>query len=1307
VPAGFSIYELMDYAEVPSDRAQYITVFNCGSPIKDWNYVAKEGDNLTFAVIPQGKGGGGQIIAAIAMIALAVIAPWAGGMIAGMLGFSSTGLVASAIGLGITLVGTMLMQALIPPASVANTAKEAVASPLQESPTYTITGQSNQSRKYSVIPRIYGQHKFFPNIASTPLIETVGTASKITALYAFGYGNIVVYDLKVGDLPLEVLSPQYRWHQNSTAAQLQYVTRSVSYDQLNYKLEQNEPLIINTKDQCVHAVIDITFPKGLVRYDTSSNRSTQAVSFNIQYRRQGSNDPWTRLPGNQFLGVDVDKELYTYSAVYDPNNMWRTEQFNGGSHKWSKNIIIRNDAEVNMWHEIVYGSTDGAGHTREVFINGISYRKGIQRDADTPNAKWSFQFSDLQIGRPVPKDGTTVSAATGQPIVASLNFYFPTPAVYEIKITRLTQTSTANTIYDESFMTLIKSFRSQNVLRLQKPHTMLELVIVASDKVTGVVQNLSGMAISALRWHDGNSWQPAETTRNPVWIVIDILTGIANKTPLRDDQLDMPSWLRLAAICDQTITTVVNGVTYYTPRYTCDVVVDFSSTVQEIVSSILSICRSQLIITQSGKYGVMIDEEKQYPRQMFTPENSWGFSGNRSFVDRPHGLRTKFMSPELNWQVAEFTVYDDGYGPDNSTLFDDLATFGITNYPQAYRYARYMLAQGLHRSEIFSLQVDIENLAVQRGELVLVAHDVPMVGGAYARVMDVREANVFIDQVFGTLPPSYTVRQMDGSIRSGAVKGSTNDGWIELDGTWGIEEGCLIVFGNPNRVTGSYLVQEITPAANLTAELKLVPYVPDIYLDGPIPPWDPQFGDEFTQSDLSTKFLVNDYTIVYKSRMPFGQSRLAWQTSGYNLFTHSVVVRPVGTDRWTSLGSTPDHWLTWEIDLLQSDWAGKDVEFQVTPISRNGEYGTPAHLFSTLERDTTPPKKPAHFSVNVQAELVEMFWEASDEPDIDYYDIRYTPEVWAPAWTIATHLSRVGWNTTHTSAGARTGTYLIRAVDTSGNRGEVAMMRTTVAQLPDINIVETIDESLTGWKGSKSGLVQVGSSLFSAGNWGSVYPEGVYTFAKVLDLGQVYEARVSSMIKAYGVRNSDFMEFWQPLSSVPALARTDEDEWDAWLEISTSDEQMFMSEWEPNLEALSSMSSASDAKWSPWRAVQVGDFTGQLYRFRIVARSYDPDVKVVIMQGKVLVDMPDRFWASSDIEIPVSGRRIFFDPAFRAPPTLAVTIDGNISYVTAVVTKKTHLSFDLRLMEGATGNPAAGKVDVMAKGYGRLRATSI
>jgi len=303
-------------------------------------------------------------------------------------------------------------------------------------------------------------------------------------------------------------------------------------------------------------------------------------------------------------------------------------------------------------------------------------------------------------------------------------------------------------------------------------------------------------------------------------------------------------------------------------------------------------------------------------------------------------------------------------------------------------------------------------------------------------------------------------------------------------------------------------------------------------------------------------------------------------------------------------------------------------------------------------------------------------------------------------------LSKVGWQTIHSSAGARTGAYAIVVVDTSGNRSIPTWQRTTIATLPDVNVVEFYDDTAKGHPGSVIGLVKTASSLTSEGNWGNVVPFGYYSFEKSLDLGDVYEARISSKIEAHGISSDELMVNWKPLAIAIPLTRTSSTRWDAWLEVRSVDRTKPMSQWVPSISTVSPLS-ASGGGWTPWRPVQVGDFTGRFFQFRIVTQSKDPDVKVVVTKALVEIDMPDRTDYGNDIDIPVTGKHISFNPQFRVTPAIAITIEGNASAATAVVTNKDHNGFDLKLIDSGSLNPVAGRVDWMAEGYGRKGIQSI
>jgi hypothetical protein len=1411
IPPGASIREIVTLAQIPEAAMPNIVVLNHGSVVGDWEYITKDADNLAICVVPQGGGRGGKgILGAVAMIAIAAFAWYATPVLFGLAaGSGVTGFAMSAVAAGITMVGSMAMNALIKPPSVdigkissggggyggvstASTARQGVSdlSDVVEAQTYSFGGQSNQARKYSPAVKVYGRHRLFPALVVNPFIDNAGTQATITSIYDFGLGNVQVEDMRIGASDVNIYQPTLEFHSDSLMKSTNLYSRRVAYDSLSYVLKQNDEVILSTKPNTISAAVDIYFPRGLVFLDDRGKRHISRVQLEVWWREVG-NPTWNKVQESQFFGATVrqdvainrhveqygtsstsvveseqfsehanrtlwaithypqaDGSIYEESTIYWGGSLvygGPNVGLNGKYQEWtigaqqkindylptSKEYLFavtRNRQQAGgggggetYWVDIEDKSPTYAGTYTQVFVggnlvynsyylnNGVTgdYIKGSFKETRVESSMLTRHYYSVMVPEYTPQVTSTVAMSTVQPFTVVATVDFGKEGNYEFKVIRRSPVSQESRRADDTTLTLIKSFQAGDIFRLNKKHTMLEMRLVATDKISQVVSNLSAICTSVLPTYDGTNWL-TKPTRNPAWIVYDILTGEANPSALKPEQIDLPSFYRLAQMCDEVVNTTVDGVTTAGPRYTSDFVVDYETTVYQLIESVLSVCRSTLIMTQSGKYGILIDKAQTVPRQLFTPANSWGFSGNRSYSDRPNAIRVKYVEPNMDWQMNEIVVYDDGYTKDTATKFEELSTFGITYGGNAWRYGRYMLAQGLHRSEQFTISVDVENLAVQRGDLVAVAHDVPKIGGVGARVVSVKGSQIEVDQFVQVNLTNFTVRTNSGIVRSGKIVNMVDDHTVTVDDAYGIDTDSLIVFGNVERVTQNYLVHQITPGADLTADLMLVRYVPGVYTadEGDIPPWESGLTEAIiNKSDLELKNLTGTAKLVYPDRMPFSEVSLAFNVTGYK-FSHVDVYLIRKGHRDLFLGMTRS---TVEfkhlIDTINEPDKLGDMLFEVIPVSTRGFWGKSAQVTVHVFADTTPPEMPYGFSVNVQKEQVKMFWQPSAEEDLSHYILRYTPEVLKPNWDASQFLARTGWQTTSTTAGARTGTYMIKAVDTSGNMSPPAMQRTTVATLPDINFIEDVNDVNTGWNGKHYLTMNKGSKLQSQGKDNDVVPESYYICKEVVDLGEVYEARISSKIRGYGQHWDDFMSNWVRLSDVPRLARAQSDQWDAWVDVRTIDKITFMSAW-TKLSLVDPIAGGT-AKWSEWRAVQVGDFTAQLFQFRIQLRSLNNLVRPIVTDGLIEVDMPDRLDSDSDIVIPVGGSTIVFNPAFRATPALAVSIDGNDKPVVAKVTNKDRDSFDIQLIDTLTNNPVAGKIDWTAKGYGRKRSASI
>jgi hypothetical protein len=125
--------------------------------------------------------------------------------------------------------------------------------------------------------------------------------------------------------------------------------------------------------------------------------------------------------------------------------------------------------------------------------------------------------------------------------VLAVEFQFPTTGQYEVWVTRINgaQYEQNNRINDQVVVQSLRSHISAGTFNLPNPHTMLSMKVIASEKVSGVVQNLSAIVTSVLPVYDANGNVLAHVpTRNPAWIALDILLGESNPRPLNPAVID-------------------------------------------------------------------------------------------------------------------------------------------------------------------------------------------------------------------------------------------------------------------------------------------------------------------------------------------------------------------------------------------------------------------------------------------------------------------------------------------------------------------------------------------------------------------------------------------------------------------------------------------------------------------------------------------------------------------------------------------------------------------------------------------------
>ena len=615
----------------------------------------------------------------------------------------------------------------------------------------------------------------------------------------------------------------------------------------------------------------------------------------------------------------------------------------------------------------------------------------------------------------------------------------------------------------------------RGILNLKKKHTMTEISFQASGNVQGNVQQISAMVRQYLRWHDGDKWrEPAIGPRyssNPAYIVLDILTGytIQNSTDIpskldfdggwiSDTQIDFKTFKLFANHCNESVSYMDKyGETQSRYRYQISSIIASQAPIIETVNNILSMCRAQLILNQQGQVSVMLDSDKnldgskKVARQLFTSQNSWNFSATRNFVDLPHSFTVMFTDPELGYQQGNYEVFRPGYNERNSTIFEDISCFGVTHWHQAAQWGMYQLAQGVMRSEIFTLNVDVENLVVQRGDIIELQHEAPLIGGTSAVIVSQQFKTLAISEEFGIINDAgYTVRCNNGDIFNGAcdVVGNIVTLDIERDS---INAGDIIVVGtrdSKNAVTTKYIISEVRPKADLTAELTMGVFNPDLYTtdSGGFPTYDPNFGQTDQESGYHSVVDLEGFSYLsIDERFPYTIATLQWRCEPLDDFVHRFVIEYVKTGSIekqfvASVAATSDAQGIFRAEHRYSNADsnfGSGVYF-VTPLSTLGYYGKSSEVYLSKVYDRTVPHDPSPFYVERLAvsDAMRFIWTPSyRDNDIEGYVIYRMPAGTSVFDVgIAEVYQQIDNNRTHSWEDILVdGVFWIVSVDTSGN----------------------------------------------------------------------------------------------------------------------------------------------------------------------------------------------------------------------------------------------------------------------------------
>ncbi len=1321
LPAGASVAEIA--ATVSGGlRDEFLQAWLDGDyiPRENWTRIRpKAGTVLTLRAVPMGGGGGKNPLRTILSLALTAVMPQLAAGLLGAFGATAGSLAGKLLTTGLGIAGKLALNALAPPGRPRFSAQK-------ESPTLFIQGAQSRAQPFGRVPRVLGRHRFVPPFGALPYTETVGSDQYLRLLFVWGYGPLKITDLKIGETPLSAFDGvEIETREGYPGdAPLTLYSNSVLQNDLAAAATQATGYIVRTTDADADEIgVDITLPRGLVKFGGGGGRLSTSVRIEVQYAPAGTND-WSAGSEDFTSHAARDISLASKPAAY------RTKDGTSVVTRIDRVVLDAANAAVSVIRGTTFriGVDEGAVETPAIPANKIPLAR-IERRSDSGDMIAAEYITDERdpgifgVNFETENDfAVTGAAAPNRLAVAAGGLQFPgieitgkqTAALretvtfkvpkgqYDVRVRRMTaDASDDNRIFDETVWTALRTIRYAYPVRMPNL-AMTALRIKATGQLNGVIDRFNGVVSSILPDWDGENWVAQETC-NPAASFRHVLQGEANARPLGDARIDLE---RLQEWHD----------TCATQNRQFNMVVDYDISVRELLHSIAGVGRASPTLLD-GKWGVVEDRVQSVPIQHFTPRNSYGFEGRKEFDELPQALRVRFINRAKGWLQDERLVYDDGYDETNTQRYETLEVPGVTDAEAAWRDGRYHIAAARLRPETYSFSCDVEHIVCTRGDLIRFSHDVPLFGLMTARVKSLLVAGdtvtgVALDAVVtmqGGKTYAIRFRKADGSSLVLTVQNVAGDSKTILfttPVTDGPQPDDLAMFGEAGLESVELVVKSIVPQSNLSARITCVDAAAGVHEadTGTIPAFNShvtvppelqrppvpvlneiQSGEESlirnTDGSLQTRILIT----LQAPSMP----RL----------TPEVLIRALDESRFRPAEMAVQAGGRISITDVAE---GETYDLQIRYATQAG-YVSEALLISghRVEGTAALPSDVFGFSINVLGDTAHLSWQAAADLDLNGYNLRFSPQLTGVSWSGAVDIiASIPRDATTATVPAAAGTYLLKAVDVGGRMSANAAAAATSVDMGGQNAILTVTEN-PAFTGVKTNAATSGNALQLAGrdsvdDWDDVdavenfdigaqglWDTGMYEFAGTVDLGAVYTSRLTASITVAGIDLNDGVDSW---SNFDAVETMDEDVDPSWWSLQL---QVRYTPDHPDISPL----------WSDWTPFVVGDYTARGFEFRVLLGAAAANITPSISGLSVDIDMPDRIYSGRSVAAEAGGLSVSFARAFRDTPAITVTPRdmGTGEYYT--ISAQSAGGFSIRFFS-AGGSGIARSFDYLARGYG-------
>lgn len=544
-------------------------------------------------------------------------------------------------------------------------------------------------------------------------------------------------------------------------------------------------------------------------------------------------------------------------------------------------------------------------------------------------------------------------------------------------------------------------------------------------------------------------------TSNPAWLAYNLLInrryGLGQS--ISEDQINVSDFYAASKYNDELVP---NGEGGMEPRYS------FNGTINTAQSPIIvlqKVCATFASVIYTDGDKIRIYQDRPAPMTIVV-SNTNVLQGIFQYESLPPDVKhtvaaVKWIDPSDNWLPATERVEDPIAIQEMGVIRLELTAYGTTSRAQARRHGLRSLISEQKQSDLIGFTGSIEFLGLNLGDIIGVADNDKVGDMLTGRILDYRRndrdsIDILFDRPIELNDPATqqaTVFTVESEIVQVLPSVLLEDGFIrtfiidELDKdkpSLDLLNGAIWTYSVSGAELEQYRVVSIEETSDELIQVQCINHYPEKYdlIDNQSYEFDGKGDKQFDKSlELNGEVLNVTLTerLINERGTVFSVADLAWEAPLNNprVTEYNLQIRRPGDTYFSETITLPSTQRDYILDRTQ---LGR-YEIQInTVIDSQREIPTDVSYLFDIEGLSTPPPDITGFEIDVQQGSSVLVWDPIlNLIDLSHYLIRFSGEL-NPKWENSFVLPGAGnviGNTLATSS--KSGTYMIKAVDTSGN----------------------------------------------------------------------------------------------------------------------------------------------------------------------------------------------------------------------------------------------------------------------------------